>query len=138
MRRRTFIRCLSGGTLWVSTLPLLSAKSSPLRFGVVTDLHYAEREVTINRYYRKSRQKLQDAIDVFNRSKLDFVIELGDFKDMDEAHDAATALRFLDDIESVLQGFHGRVYHVLGNHDMDCISKEDFFQHTRNAGLLNG
>ncbi|MBQ7182001.1 MAG: metallophosphoesterase [Bacteroidaceae bacterium] len=138
MRRRTFIRCLSGGTLWVSTLPLLSAKSSPLRFGVVTDLHYAEREVTINRYYRKSRQKLQDAIDVFNRSKLDFVIELGDFKDMDEAHDAATALRFLDDIESVLQGFHGRVYHVLGNHDMDCISKEDFFQHTRNAGKARG
>ena len=70
---------MSGSALWVSSMPLHSLQSSPLRFGVVTDLHYAERETNINRYYRQSKRKLQDAIDVFNRSKLDFVIELGDF-----------------------------------------------------------
>ena len=129
---------MSGGALWVSSLPLHSLQSSPLRFGVVTDLHYAERETNINRYYRQSKRKLQDAIDVFNRSKLDFVIELGDFKDMDERQDPVTALKFLDDIESVMQGFRGKVYHVLGNHDMDCISKEEFLQHTHNPGKADG
>ena len=99
-------------------------------------MHYAQRDMAINRYYRQSKQKLQAAIDQFGGC--DFVVELGDFKDMDEKHNPETALRFLDEIESVLQGFGGRVYHVLGNHDMDCISKEEFLQHTRNAGRARG
>ena len=138
MKRRTFIQCLSGGMLWSATLPLQSSSIRPLRFGLVTDLHYAEKDVSINRYYRQSIRKLEDAVREFNRQKLDFVVELGDFKDMDANHDAATALRFLDDIEAELQQFRGKVYHVLGNHDMDCISKEDFMKHTTNPGKTNG
>ncbi len=122
--------------MWASALPLRSLSLPLLRFGVVTDLHYAQRDMAINRYYRQSKQKLKAAIDQFGGC--DFVIELGDFKDMDEKHEPETALRFLDEIESVLQGFGGRVYHVLGNHDMDCISKEEFLQHTRNAGRARG
>jgi len=138
MRRRTFIKVLASGSLLVSALPLQSLSSRPLRFGVITDLHYADRETMINRYYRSSMEKLHRAIDHFNSSNLDFIIELGDLKDMDEAHNPATALRFLDDIERELQQFDGKVYHVLGNHDMDCISKENFLLHTRNASKAKG
>ncbi len=138
MKRRTFIQYFSGGILWASTLPLQSASSRPLRFGVVTDLHYAEKEPLHNRFYQQTRRKLRDAVNEFINQKLDFVVELGDLKDMNHDHDAASALRFLDDIESDLQSFGGKVYHVLGNHDMDCISKEEFLSHTTNPGKARG
>ena len=139
MERRTFIQCLSGGMLLAAGLPLQARGRRPLRFGVVTDLHYAERETVGSRFYSHSLQKLRAAVEVFNRSSLDFVIELGDLKDSRPDKDAVAALRFLDDVESELQQFHGKVYHVLGNHDMDCLSKEEFCstQQTR-AGLVAG
>ena len=124
--------------MWAGCLPLQSLSRRPLRFGVVTDLHYAEKDTHGNRYFRQSRKKLRDAVETFNRSGLDFIIELGDLKDMNPTHDPAATLGFLDDIEAELQRFRGRVYHVLGNHDMDCITKEDFLQHTRNPGKARG
>jgi len=105
---------------------------------VVTDLHYAEKEPLHNRFYQQTRRKLRDAVNEFINQKLDFVVELGDLKDMNHDRDAASALRFLDDIESDLQSFGGKVYHVLGNHDMDCISKEEFLSHTTNPGKARG
>jgi len=138
MKRRTFLQYLSGSVLWASTLPLQSSSSRPLRFGVVTDLHYAEREKRHTRYYQQSCSKLRDAMDDFIAQKLDFVVELGDFKDMYPDNDAEAALRYLDTIEAELQRFGGKVYHVLGNHDMDCISKEEFLSHTSNPGKARG
>lgn len=143
MQRRDFIKQLSGGVLLLSAAPaLLSCKHQKgpetLRFGVVTDAHYADRDMVINRYYRQSIPKMREAVDLFNKSGLDFVIELGDIKDMGPEKDPAGALKFLDDIESVLQSFNGPVYHVLGNHDEDCISKSEFLSHTSNPGKCNG
>jgi len=34
--------------------------------------------------------------------------------------------------------YDGPVYHVLGNHDMDSISKRDFLSHTKNHGKAEG
>ncbi len=138
MKRREFLQRVSGGAVLLSSLPMQSMGRRPLRFGVVTDLHYAQKDVAINRYYRQSIDKLRDAIEVFNRSHLDFIIELGDLKDMDKTHDRAITLRFLDEVEGELQRFKGKVFHVLGNHDMDCISKADFLAHTTNLGKANG
>ena len=141
MERREFIKQLSHGVLLLSAAPLVSSckgGGKPLRFGVVSDAHYAERKMQINRYYRQSLDKMRQAVDRFNRSDLDFIIELGDLKDMGPDKDPAEALRFLDDIEGVLQSFRGPVYHVLGNHDEDCISKDDFLSHTRNPGRSKG
>ena len=141
MERREFIKQLSCGVLLLSTAPLVSSckgGGKPLRFGVVSDAHYAERKMQINRYYSQSLDKMREAVDRFNRSDLDFVIELGDLKDMGPDKDPAEALRFLDDIEGVLQSFRGPVYHVLGNHDEDCISKDDFLSHTCNPGRSKG
>ena len=52
----------------------------------------------------------------------------------DAAGRVAEVKYYLDEIEKEFQTFQGPVYHVLGNHDMDSISKEDFLQHTSNHG----
>ena len=106
----------------------------PVRFGVVTDLHYSRREPYGTRYFPQTMDKLKEAMEVFNSSNLDFVIEMGDLKDQDNVPRREQTITYLDEIENVFQSFRGPVYHVLGNHDMDSISKDDFLQHTSNQG----
>jgi len=110
--------------------------SKPLvRFGMLSDVHYADREPAPPRYYRQSLTKLKECIDVMNHEKVDFVIELGDFKDQDPVPNEANTLKYLTDIESVFHQFDGPTYHVLGNHDMDGISKEQFLTNVVNTGI---
>ena len=128
------------------------AAKRPVRFGVVTDTHYSRRARWADRHYRDSLAKMRQAVGVFNDAGLDFVIELGDMKDMGELNAKrngvavprppeelrAEAIGFLDEIEAEFARFNGPRYHALGNHDMDCISKEDFLGHTVNHGAAKG
>ncbi len=135
----------------------LAAERKTVRFGVVTDSHYAKKPVAAwtgsSRHYAHSTAKMRDAVELFNKSDLDFAIELGDLKDMgplsvksaagDKVNRSpnelrAEALGFLDEIEGEFKRFNGPRYHVLGNHDMDCISKEDFLSHAENHGAAKG
>lgn len=124
--------------LSVGKLPAVAAQRRSLRFGLMTDMHYADRERSGTRYYRDSMAKIEEAVEEFRRAKVDFLIELGDMKDTTAASEPLPTLRFLDDAERALNRFGGPVYHVLGNHDMDCITKEEFLAHTSNAGRANG
>ena len=141
MRRNEFIQYLSSGILLLAVGRMPQAQAAPrrtLRFGVLTDTHYADRPTSGTRHYADSLQKVDEAIEAFNRAKVDFVIELGDLKDMDAKGTPELTLRYLDSIEQRLRRFDGPLYHVLGNHDMDCITKEEFLAHTSNAGRANG
>ena len=51
---------------------------------------------------------------------------------------AEPTIGFLQDIERLYQTSNAPVYHVLGNHDMDCLSKEEFLAHTFNTGRAKG
>ncbi|MDR1454034.1 MAG: metallophosphoesterase [Tannerella sp.] len=136
MDRRIFFKSSYGfaGLLACHHVGMLSCvgNNTKIRFGIVTDLHYARRPVAGTRYYEHSINKLREAVNVFNKSDLDFIIELGDFKDAGSNREET--LSFLDEIECEYRKFHGPVYHVFGNHDMDSISKEDFLKHTANEG----
>lgn len=135
MNRRLFLKKTCGGALLLAASPSFISCANPrrpVRFGIVTDLHYSRREPSGTRYYPQTMQKLKDAIKVFNNSNLDFLIELGDLKDQGNVPEREQTIDYLDEIEKELQTFEGPVYHVLGNHDMDSISKEDFLQHTSN------
>ena len=137
MNRRLFLKRTCGGVLLLAASPSLIScdqQQRPVRFGVVTDLHYSRREPYGTRYFPQTMEKLKEAIKVFNNSNLDFVIELGDLKDQDNVPQREQTITYLDEIEKEFQTFRGPVYHVLGNHDMDSISKEDFLQHTSNHG----
>jgi len=118
--------------------PDLLAKSGEkpiVRFGMLSDVHYADREPAGARFYRQSLGKVQECIDRMNQEKLDFVIELGDFKDQDSVPNEVKTMKYLSDIEAVLQQFNGATYHVLGNHDMDSISKLQFLERVKNTGI---
>lgn len=106
-----------------------------IRIGMLSDVHYADREPAGDRFYNQSLGKVKEAIDLMNREKVDFVIELGDFKDQDALPNEARTLNYLETIEEVYQQFKGPTYHVLGNHDMDGISKEQFLNRVVNTGI---
>jgi alkaline phosphatase len=138
MKRRQFIQSCGAWILLSSACKSLSTARNSVKFGLLTDSHYARQSVRGSRYYDQSIQKMADAVKVFNSNKLDFIIELGDFKDMSKTPDKQETLTFLNSIEHEFQQFDGPVYHVLGNHDMDCISKHDFLLNTTNYGNAKG
>lgn len=111
-------------------------KSQPLlRFGMLSDIHYADRDPADPRYYRQSLSKVKECVDLMNHQGVDFLIELGDFKDQDPVPNEANTLKYLTGIENVFQQFNGPTYHVLGNHDMDGISKDQFLSRVTNTGI---
>lgn len=114
------------------------APAAPVRFGVITDLHYADRDPASGRMYRESAGKLAEFVEVMNREKADFVVELGDYKDQDIQPDPAKTLAYLRTIEDVFAGFRGPRFHVLGNHDEDSLTKPEFLGAVENTGIPAG
>jgi predicted phosphodiesterase len=102
---------------------------------MLSDIHYADREPAGTRFYRQSLGKVQECIELMNSEKVDFVVELGDFKDQDLVPNESKTLKYLTDVEAVFRKFKGPTYHVLGNHDMDGISKEQFLTRVVNTGI---
>jgi predicted phosphodiesterase len=117
----------------------LSANAKPIkpkiRFGMVTDPHYADADTKGTRHYRESLSKLTECVTFMNEQKVDFLIELGDLKDQDPSANEQNTLKYLQTIEAVFKKFKGPRYHVLGNHDMDSISKQQFLSHAKNTGI---
>jgi predicted phosphodiesterase len=122
----------------VATAVAIPAAQAPplLRFGVVTDLHYADIEQAGTRAYRDSIGKLEECVQVMNAKGVAFLIELGDFKDQDPKPDEARTLKYLERIESAFAGFKGPRYHVIGNHDTDSLSKAQFLAAAPNTGIV--
>lgn len=136
--RRKFLVLTGSTTAGALICPSIGAMQDhkpAIRFGMLSDVHYADRAPAENRFYRQSLAKVQECMEVMNREKVDFVIELGDFKDQDVLAQEARTLTYVSDIESVFQQFNGPTYHVLGNHDMDSISKEQFLTRVENTGI---
>jgi predicted MPP superfamily phosphohydrolase len=124
--------------MYGASLPAWSAtkdKTEKIRFGIVSDVHYAARDPQGDRYYEQSLDKLSECVDVMNKEKVDFLIELGDFKDEGHPPDEKQTLGFLDTIEKALHRFNGPCYHVLGNHDEDSISKQQFLSRIKNGNF---
>jgi predicted phosphodiesterase len=137
MKRRKFIESFVTviGALSISGSVFSARRINPVRFGIFTDPHYAERDPAINRYYRESLGKVTECVELMNEQKVDFLIELGDLKDQRDTKVETETLQFLRTIETEVQRFNGPVYHVLGNHDHDSISKTQFLDSITNSGF---
>jgi len=133
--RRDFLRATGAAFAVLPGLQLGAAATRAIQFGMVTDCHYADREPGGSRHYRESVDKLAECVAFMNGQDLDFLIELGDLKDQDAKPDEAKTIAYLQEIEGVFAGFGGPRYHVLGNHDMDSISKAQFMAHAANTGI---
>lgn len=97
-----------------------SAELPLMRFGIIADVQYADRDDAGSRNYRGSIGKLAEAVQIFNGQDLEFVINLGDFIDR--------GFSSFDTLLSITDGLNMPLYHVLGNHDF--TSSEDPLQNT--------
>ncbi|MBN1507362.1 MAG: metallophosphoesterase [Sedimentisphaerales bacterium] len=137
--RRAFLRsaAAAAATAGLSCAPdwrsICSRRS--IRFGIVTDCHYADADAVGTRFYRESLDKLAECVIRMNAERVDFLVELGDFKDQDRPPVERRTLRYLQRAEAVFQRFRGPTYHVLGNHDMDSLSKQQFLANIENTGI---
>ncbi len=143
--RRTFLMASAATLAGLAVAPLsctqwttTGRRQSTARFGIVTDSHYADADTVGSRYYRHSLHKLTECVELMNEKKVDFLIELGDFKDQDNPPIEQKTITYLRDVEKVFQKFNGPTYHVLGNHDMDSISKEQFLYNVENTKIEPG
>ena len=123
---------MTAGTPSFTTTKALAAVVSddakPLfRIGLVTDLHYADKDRSRSRVYRDSLEKLGVALAQFKESKVDFVLELGDF--IDRARDVETELRYLAVVEKEFERCGTDRHYVLGNHCVDTLTKAEFLSH---------
>ena len=123
------------GSISLMGMPMPKSRFRPIRFGIVTDPHYANRSPAIDRYYNESLDKMLECVDLMNQQKVDFLIELGDFKDQGDPPREAETLEFLNTIEKAFSLYDGSRYHVLGNHDHDSISKQQFLDRITNEGF---
>ncbi len=140
LTRRDFLRFSGAALTGVATGALFDptgsfASNRQILFGMVTDPHYADTPPRGTRFYRQSAQKMAECVALMNKKGVHFLIELGDFKDMDVPPNSAKTLEYLRKIEGVFQKFRGPTYHVLGNHDVDSISKDEFLRAVTNTRI---
>lgn len=90
------------------------------KFGLITDTHYANRQMRIGRYYRNALQKTRFCMDVFRRENVDFCVHLGDIIDWPNQPEKGS--KALDTILPVLNSLDVPMYYVLGNHDLASVT----------------
>lgn len=95
-----------------------------ISIGIITDVHYTDRERIGNRYCRDSLSKVREAIQAFEALKPSFIIHLGDFIDSGEIH--GHEIDYLQTIDSEYKKFNGEKHYVIGNHDVADLSKDQF------------
>ena len=103
-----------------------------LSIGLFADPHYAEK-VYGDRYCQDSLEKLRVCIETFNARNLSMAIDLGD--SIDKVKDKDAELAFLREILKVYATFRGERHIVLGNHDLETLTKNEFFAQYENEAF---
>ena len=132
--RRTFLGGLAS-VVAVRTVGDVGDAEPAVRFGFITDCHYAAHIVPAAgdlREYGKGLDKMRAFAAAMRRLKPDFVVEGGDFKDLGRTPEES--LVYLRDMERAFASAGLPRYHVLGNHDHDNLSKDEFLSVVGNEG----
>ena len=129
---------MSPHVLLLAALATPSAQAPPLvRFGVVTDIHYADIDPNGARTYRESDDKLAECVQVHERERRDVSGRARRLQGPgQDAGRGAHAAAICEQIESVFAGFKGPRYHVIGNHDTDSLSKAQYLAAAPNTGIV--
>ncbi|MDA7930386.1 metallophosphoesterase [Akkermansiaceae bacterium] len=133
MTRRHFT-LMSSLTL-ASGSALKGAEAEPtevLSLGLLTDVHYADKKTWGSRAYRDSLLKGKEAAEFFKEKKPAAMVCLGDL--IDAAPSVEIEISYLTAICKVLDVAGIPRHHVLGNHCVATLNKEEFF---KNAGSAN-
>ncbi len=125
--RRAFLK---NGTLVLTAAALGSRnllaadEESPLRVGLITDLHYADKPPAGTRHYRETLGKLSEAAARFAQDRPDFVVELGDL--IDAANSVELEQGYLKTVNQEFAAICDDRHYVLGNHCVDTLTKGEF------------
>ena len=127
LSRRAFLQgttlLLAGGRLCPERL-LAAAEDRPkVRLGLITDLHYADKESKGTRYYRETLRKLAEAGERFHQEKTDLIIALGDLVD---AAPLEEEKQYLGRIASEFSRLPGKHHFALGNHCVEILTKSEY------------
>jgi len=133
--RRDFLKVSAGALAGLATESVRLGAQASVRFGLVTDSHYADADAMGTRFYRESLAKMREAVTRIRAERASFLGILGDIKDMAPKEPEARSLSHLAAIEAEIQRFGGPTYHVLGNHDMDNNSKPQMLAGITNTGI---
>jgi len=133
--RRAFLK---DGTLFLAGSALASCPSPgpvtaaeqnqtpALRVGLVTDLHYADKDPRGSRHYRETPAKLAEAAKRFQEDRPDVLVELGDLIDSGATLDAEK--EHLRRIAKQFADIPGGHHYVLGNHCVTKLTKAEFLE----------
>lgn len=97
-----------------------------VRVGLVTDLHYADKDPAGSRHYRETLAKLEEAARQFEKDKPDHIVELGDLIDSADSVDKEKV--HLKRINRVFANLPGEKHYVLGNHCVHTLTKAEFLE----------
>lgn len=103
---------------------MVAGAAPVLRFGVVTDVHHAEKDPLGSRHYRTAHGRLEKAVADFNRRGVSFAVELGDL--VDEAPQLEREIGYLREINTVFSRVKAPRHYVLGNHCVFNLTKREF------------
>ena len=91
-------------------------KVQQLRIGVVNDLHYDGHVLALNRLY--------ESVALLNQGGAALLVVMGDLIDSDGE---TNAKRLLREVSALCDSFRGTVRYMPGNHDLDHLSKAQFY-----------
>lgn len=106
------MKYLAGLVLILCNVFFLSAShkgEKTIKFAIASDFHAPD--------VPQGKEIVTDFIKASNSEKVDFIIELGDFCRLDEASEPYRA---------AWNSFKGDKHHVIGNHDMDKYTPEEY------------
>ncbi|MEN7972972.1 MAG: metallophosphoesterase [Verrucomicrobiota bacterium] len=94
-----------------------------LKFGLLNDLHYDGGVQALNRLY--------ESVAALNQGGAKLMVVLGDLID---SSGKSNAERLLREVSALCDSFHGVVRYMPGNHDLDYLSKAQFYNALGCAG----
>lgn len=88
-----------------------------LQIGLLNDLHYDGGVQALNRLY--------EAVAALNHGNIGLLVVLGDLID---SSGEGNAMRLLLEVSALCNSFRGTVHYIPGNHDLDHLSKSQFYE----------
>jgi UDP-2,3-diacylglucosamine pyrophosphatase LpxH len=99
------------------------SNAEPSKIGLLTDLHYDGSAPAMNRLY--------EAVTRINQSGAEALLVMGDLVN---GTGASNTKRLLREVEALCDMFRSPIRYMSGNHDLDHISKAEFYSALGRAG----
>ncbi|VGO17909.1 hypothetical protein PDESU_06511 [Pontiella desulfatans] len=97
--------------------------AKPTRIGLLTDLHYDGGAKAMNRLY--------ESVATLNAGNIDAMVVMGDLVNGTSEQNTKRLLR---EVSALCDAFSGQIWFMHGNHDLDYLSKPQFYNALGRAG----